>query len=80
MFQICFREIDSVGDLPTKEYVNENLNDLPTTNDVNEKVRNCISKSGDQMTGNLNIRGNSITRLADPENHINAVHKSYIDT
>ena len=32
------------------------------------------------MTGNLNLRGNKITRLDDPEGHCDAVHKRCIDT
>ena len=35
----------------------------------------CVSKSGDQMTNDLNMRGNKITRLADPESHRDAVQK-----
>ena len=68
---------DSVSNLATREYVdNSRDNVVDTSNLANLFVR----KAGDQMIGNLDKGGNSITQLGNPGRHRDAVNKRYVDT
>ena len=41
-------------------------------------LTNKLSKSGDTMTGDLNMNGNSIENIGDPQSETNVVSKGYV--
>ena len=46
---------------------------------LNESTGNFVEKSGDTMTGNLDMGGNSVLNIAPPGSSGDAVNKAYVD-
>ena len=51
----------------------------PSQNAAMLAINDRVSKAGDEMTGNLIMRDNKITELADPEDDTDAANKKYVD-
>jgi hypothetical protein len=56
------------------------ITDAYTQSQIDAAISTKVSKSGDTMSGNLNMGSNSVTGLATPVNSTDAVNKLYVDT
>ena len=73
---------ESVNGLATTQYVDDSVVDtsgLATREYVDEKADECVNKSGGQMTGSLDMGGNSITNISNPTRKKDVVNKSHVD-
>ena len=71
----------SQNDANNIKYNNQNYSNIHTVNDaLNESLNNKVAKSGDTMTGELNMNSHKITNIATPTNLNDAANKRYVDT
>ena len=70
------------GDLgfAEKEDLDKHINDKNNPHGVTAEQIEAVSKTGDSMSGDLNMELNRVTELGDPVNDRDAVHKEYVDT
>ena len=70
------------GDLgfAEKEDLDKHINDKNNPHGVTAEQIEAVSKTGDSMSGNLNMEQNLLTELGDPVNERDAAHKKYVDT
>lgn len=73
---------DTTDAHPASAITNTPLGNITSTTvqgAINELDTDKVSKSGDTMSGSLNLGGNQITSLGSPTSSTDAVNKAYVD-